>query len=97
MGSKSNNYGEDMSNGESNKGNDTSLIVNVNQTPSDNDDDQEEYSYSEVENHESLKKESSSKKSRNHANSSKRRFVPYFITKSINRLTPTTLFDMESN
>lgn len=57
MGSKSINYDEDFSNGESSKGNDTSLIVNVNDTQSDIDE-HEESNYSENENGETAKKRS---------------------------------------
>ena len=71
MGSKSNNYDQDMSNGDS-KGNDTSLIVNVNDTHSDID----ESNYSETDNHESSKKMSSNKRSRNDESSKKRFVVP---------------------
>ena len=63
MGSKSSNYDEDLSNGESSKGNDTSLIVNVNDTQSDIDDN-EESNYSENENGESKKVSSKRSKKR---------------------------------
>ena len=77
MGSKSHNnshnFDEDMSNGESSKGNDTSLIVNVNDTQSDIDE-HEESNYSQTDNHVSSKKVSPNKRSRNDE-SSKKRFV----------------------
>lgn len=70
MGSK---YDDDMSNGDS-KGNDTSLIVNVNDTQSDIDE-HEESNYSETEVKQQPKKESSSKKTNRNSDSAKKRLV----------------------
>lgn len=79
MGTKSkNNDDDDISNGESNnKGNDTSLIVNVNDTQSEIDEPEESnYSESEIQESSSPKKESPSKKpaSRN-GTATKKRFA----------------------
>lgn len=72
MGSKYNE--DDMSNGNS-KGNDTSLIVNVNDTQSDIDEHEESH-YSEPEvKGKSSRKENSSKKSSRNNDSSKKRLV----------------------
>lgn len=80
MGSKYDD--DDMSNGNS-KGNDTSLIVNVNDTQSDIDE-QEESNYSETEiKQPPSKKESSSKKSNRNSDSAKKRLVSTSSNESI--------------
>lgn len=94
MGTKSkNNDDDDISNGESNsKGNDTSLIVNVNDTQSEIDEHEESnYSESEIQESSSPKKESPSKKpaSRN-GNATKKRFACFTKYEPTFRLlTPT--------
>lgn len=75
MGSKSGNYDIDMSNEDSSK-NDTSLIVNVNDTQSDIDD-HDESNYSDNENDESPKKDTSATK-RSRSDDSKRRFDLFY-------------------
>lgn len=87
MGSK---YDDDLSNGDS-KGNDTSLIVNVNDTQSDMDD-HEELNYSETEvKMAPSKKESSSKKSNRNSDSAKKRLVSTSSIESIlSTLTPSS-------